>query len=986
MYLKEISATGFKSFADKLTISLDGKTTCIVGPNGSGKSNIVDAVRWVLGEQSVKSLRGDSNMSDVIFSGSKNRNQLNVATVSLTFDNSDNYINIPYNEITIKRRVYRTGENEYFINNEKCRLKDITDLFLDSGIGKSSFNIISQGEVQKIVSESSYDRRVIFESAAEVLKYKKRKDEALKKLDKTHTNLERINDIIAELEIQVEPLKEQSIKAEEYLKLKNELKNIEVGLLSSEITTINEEYQITKDKIEKLNNTIMNLSIQSNKSDTELLDLKNNLSKLETSIKVLNDKLLTLTKEEEKINGEKNILKERQKYDASSSKVHENIFTLKEEKLKKENTIHLNKVDLDLLQDELNSIKEEINNLTLLNSSLRQEYNASYNEYNQKKSALTNIEHKIDIIKDYINNGGSINNSIKSILNNPRLKGIHQTLGALLETDEKYLKALDVSLGGSKQFIVVDDENSAKSAINYLKDNKLGRATFFPISVIKPRGIDIDSLNILHNMEGFISILSEVVKYDNKYYNIVSNQIGNVILVDNIDNANKISKAINQRYKIVTLDGDIVHIGGTMTGGSINTSKSIFEEKHELETLKVKQKEIIELISTLEQNIKDSTIKLDKNNEQIKEKEIILIQTQEKYNSKSKNIDIETEEYNSIISELRSLENIVDSSLSKEEDRIMKLFYETSREKEEVIREIQKLNKEKDKVSSTIDNIEATNKLNNTELYTKEKELKTLEINISKMDVLLDSYLKILSEDYEMTYEKAKSNYILEIEVEEAKKLVNSYKNRIKQIGMVNIQAIEDYKRVSERYNFLNSQKEDLLNAKETLLEIINEMDTVMKEEFLNTFNKIDKEFQIVFKQLFKGGTASLKLTDPDDLLETGVDIIASPPGKKLTSINLLSGGEKTLTAICLIFAILNVKPIPFCLFDEVEAALDEANVDNFGHYLDNYKDKTQFLIITHKKRTMEYANTLYGITMQESGVSKLVSVKLDNMIVGKVL
>ena len=980
MYLKEISATGFKSFADKLTISLDGKTTCIVGPNGSGKSNIVDAVRWVLGEQSVKSLRGDSNMSDVIFSGSKNRNALNVATVSLTFDNSDNYINIPYNEITVKRRVYRTGENEYFINNEKCRLKDITDLFLDSGIGKSSFNIISQGEVQKIVSESSYDRRVIFESAAEVLKYKKRKEDALKKLDKTHTNLERVNDIIAELEIQVEPLKEQSIKAEEYLKIKNELKNIEVALLSSEITTINEEYQLTKEKIEKLNNEIMNLGVQSNKSDTELLDLKNNLSKIELTIKELNNRLLSLTKEEEKINGEKNILKERQKYDASNSKVHENISSLKEEKLKKENIIHLDKIDLDTLQNELESIKSEINNLTLLSNTSKKEYQDSFNEYNEKIKLLADIDHKIGIIEDYINNGGTINNSIKSILNNPRLRGIHQTLGALLEIDEKYLKALDVSLGGSKQFIVVENEDSAKSAINYLKDNKLGRATFFPISVIKPRGVDLDTLNVVRNMQGFISVLMDVVKYDSKYYNVVSNQVGNVLLVDNIDNANKISKAISQRYKIVTLDGDIVHIGGTMTGGSLNTSKSIFEEKHELETLRVKRREIAEVISTLEENIKSSTSKLEDNSEKIRQKEIVLIQTQEKYNAKKSSLDITNEEYNNIINELRSLENLVDSSLSKEEDRIMKLYYETSREKEEVVREIARSTKEKDKISSTIDNIEATNKLNNTSLYTKEKELKTLEINISKMDVLLDNYLRILSEDYEMTYEKARSNYILEMDTKEARSLVNSYKNRIKQIGMVNVQAIEDYKRVSERYNFLNSQKDDLLNAKDTLLEIINEMDTVMKEEFLTTFNKIDREFQEVFKQLFKGGSASLKLTNPDDLLETGVDIIASPPGKKLTSINLLSGGEKTLTAICLIFAILNVKPIPFCLFDEVEAALDEANVDNFGKYLNNYKEKTQFLIITHKKRTMEYANTLYGITMQESGVSKLVSVKLDNI------
>ncbi|MDD6480282.1 MAG: hypothetical protein PUF22_03275, partial [Clostridium sp.] len=804
--------------------------------------------------------------------------------------------------------------------------------------------------------------------------------DALKKLDKTHTNLERVNDIIAELEIQVEPLKEQSIKAEEYLKIKNELKNIEVALLSSEITTINEEYQLTKEKIEKLNNEIMNLGVQSNKSDTELLDLKNNLSKIELTIKELNNRLLSLTKEEEKINGEKNILKERQKYDASNSKVHENISSLKEEKLKKENIIHLDKIDLDTLQNELESIKSEINNLTLLGNASKKEYQDSFNEYNEKTKLLADIDHKIGIIEDYINNGGTINNSIKAILNNPRLRGIHQTLGALLEIDEKYLKALDVSLGGSKQFIVVENEDSAKSAINYLKDNKLGRATFFPISVIKPRGVDLDTLNVVRNMQGFISVLMDVVKYDSKYYNVVSNQVGNVLLVDNIDNANKISKVINQRYKIVTLDGDIVHIGGTMTGGSLNTSKSIFEEKHELETLRVKRREIAEVIATLEENIKSSTSKLEDNSEKIRQKEIVLIQTQEKYNAKKSSLDITNEEYNNIINELRSLENLVDSSLSKEEDRIMKLYYETSREKEEVVREIARSTKEKDKISSTIDNIEATNKLNNTSLYTKEKELKTLEINISKMDVLLDNYLRILSEDYEMTYEKAKSNYILEMDTKEARSLVNSYKNRIKQIGMVNVQAIEDYKRVSERYNFLNSQKDDLLNAKDTLLEIINEMDTVMKEEFLTTFNKIDIEFQEVFKQLFKGGSASLKLTNPDDLLETGVDIIASPPGKKLTSINLLSGGEKTLTAICLIFAILNVKPIPFCLFDEVEAALDEANVDNFGKYLNNYKDKTQFLIITHKKRTMEYANTLYGITMQESGVSKLVSVKLDNI------
>ena len=980
MYLKEISATGFKSFADKLTITLDGKTTCIVGPNGSGKSNIVDAVRWVLGEQSVKSLRGDSSMSDIIFSGSKSRNALNVASVSLTFDNSDNFINLPYNEITVKRRVYRTGENEYFINNEKCRLKDVADLFLDSGIGKNSFNIISQGEVQKILSSSDYDRRFIFESAAGVLKYKKRKEEAIRKLEKTNNNLDRVDDIIAELQIQIDPLKEQSKKANEYLDAKENLKNIEVALLAVEITNINEEYNTTKEKIENLNNEIMNLSVKNNNFDTNLIDLKSKLLKADASIKELNQNLLVLTREEERLNGEKNIFNERKKYNVSDDKVHKNISNLKEEKLKKENELFLIDKDIEELNNDVDNLNLNINKILLESENLKKNRNGLLNELNNKKINLSDVKHKINIITEFLESGGSYNNAIKSVLNNPRLTGIHQTLGNLIDTEEKYIKAVDIALSSVKQFIVVDNEVSAKTAINYLKDNKLGRATFFPINVIKPRGIDPEVSEILKNDNGFIDIMSSIVSYDKKYYNIVSNQLGNVILVDDIDSANRISKKINQRYKIVTLDGDVVHVGGTMSGGSINTSKSIFTEKQELDKLKKDEVQLNEVLKTLENNVLEINKGLSVLEEKLQKEQINLVGATEKLNVKNNTKYELKERYDSVVGELKSLENIIDSSIDKEEEKIMNAFYEASRRKEEVIREIKALTKEKDKLNSEIENIEATNKLNNSSLYQLEKELKTLEINQNKMDIRLDNYLAILSEDYEMTYEKAKSNYTLEMDISEARDKVNVYKDTIKRIGMVNIQAIEDYKRVSERYEFLTSQKTDLLNAKDTLLEIIDEMDTVMKEEFLTTFNSIQVEFKKVFKELFKGGSADLKLTDPKNILETGIDIVASPPGKKLTSINLLSGGEKTLTAICLIFAILNVKTLPFCLFDEVEAALDEANVDNFGRYLDNYKDKTQFLIITHKTKTMEYANTLYGITMQESGVSKLVSVKLDSV------
>ena len=980
MYLKEISATGFKSFADKLTIELNGKTTCIVGPNGSGKSNIVDAVRWVLGEQSVKSLRGDTNMSDVIFSGSKSRKPLNVATVSLTFDNSDNYINLPYNEVTVKRRVYRSGENEYFINNEKCRLKDITDMFLDSGIGKNSFNIISQGEVQKILSNSEYDRRFIFESAAGVLKYKKRKEEALKKLDKTNNNLERVDDIVGELQIQVEPLKEQSEKATEYLDIKEKLKNVEVSLLADEITVLNEDIKKHQKKIEELNNSLMNLNLKGTNFDTNIIELKSKLLKLETDIKDANNNLLILTKEEERLNGEKKIFNERKKYSATDDKVHNNIINLKEIKLKLDNDKYKTEKDIQELTKEfedlnikINKLQLEINNIYLKRKSLEQ-------EFNNKKMSLNEVKHKINMINDFLESGGTYSSSIKAVLSNPRLNGIHNTLGSLIDTDEKYIKALDVSLASVKQFIVVDDEVSAKNAINYLKENRLGRATFFPISVIKPRGIDLDTMDVLSDDNGYLSIMSDIVQYDKKYYNIVSNQLGNVILVDNIDTANRISKKIGQRYKIVTLDGDVVHVGGTMSGGSINVTKSIFSEKQELVKLKNEEQELNELLATYPSSLEEIDNKINTNNTAIKNDEILIVQLQEKINIKNNINNDLNERYDAVISELKSLENIIDSSLDKEEERILNLYYDTNRKKEDMLRQLKLLTKQKDDINSKLDEEQAKIKVNNSSLYQFEKELKEHEISQNRMNIKLDNYLSILSTDYEMTYEKAKANYVLEINKDDARKMVISYKDALKRIGMVNIQAIEDYRKVSERYEFLSSQRNDLLNAKETLLEIIEEMDSVMEEEFLNTFNNIKIEFNKVFKQLFKGGSAELKLTDPKNLLETGIDIIASPPGKKLTSINLLSGGEKTLTAICLIFAILNIKTIPFCLFDEVEAALDEANVDNFGQYLNNYKDKTQFLIITHKTKTMEYADMLYGITMQESGVSKLVSVKLDSV------
>lgn len=975
MYLKEIKISGFKSFADKTNITLDDNITCIVGPNGSGKSNIIDAVKWVLGEQSIKSLRGSNNMSDVIFAGSKSRSPLNLASVSLVFDNSDSYLKVPYTEISVTRKVFRSGENEYYLNNEKCRLKDIYDLFLDSGMGKYAFNIISQGEVSKIISDSPYERRTIFEEAAGVLKYKRRKEEALKKLEKTNENLTRVKDIIKELEEQIEPLKIQSEQASKYLKIKENLEQMEIALIANDLEKLNVLYHEQTKQIEDLTNEIIEKTTNITNDDIELENKKQELEKITTNLTSLQQNLLILTKEEEKLNGEKNIIKERSKYDAEDVKVHENITNLKEQKLSLNNKLLSIKTDLTILD---NKIKEVLKD----NSNKNNEYvslNNTKEDIKNKISALENSklqkEYKIKYLNDYIENS-SFPVSIKRLLGNPKLIGIHNTISKLINIDEKYLLALDVSLGGAKDYLVVDNPNVAKTCINYLKENNLGRVTFFPLDVIKPRYIEDNILNVVNDMDGFIDILANLVSYDSNYKNIIFNQLGNVLVVDNIDNANKISKKINNKYKIVTLDGEIINVGGSITGGTVK-KKSIISEKYELENLLTKkdmeEKEILSL--------KQKQEEIDKN---IKQFENILyeigknkILLTEEYNAKNENYKLLKNQLDRITLELNNLEDLEDNSINEDEEKILKKYYEVLKEKELVNKKIILLNEEKEKVSSLIEEYQAKYRLNNSNVRNLEEKKKILEIESSKMSVKMDNLLNILSETYQMTFEKAKANYVLEEDIDVARKNVNSYKKELKEIGIVNLGAIEEYERVSKRYEFLTKQDNDLEEAITTLLKIINELDLVMEKEFIKTFKEIEIEFNNVFKELFKGGSAKLKLTDESNILETGVNIEVSPPGKKITSISLLSGGEKTLTAISLLFAVLNVKKIPFCLFDEVEAALDEANVDRVGTYFNKYIGKTQLIIITHKKKTMEYANTLYGITMQESGVSKLVSVKL---------
>ncbi len=980
MYLKKIVAGGFKSFADKIIIDLDKGITGIVGPNGSGKSNVVDAIRWVLGEQSVKSLRGDGAMTDVIFSGSKSRNEMNIASVALIFDNTDHYLNLDYDEIVIKRRVYKDGTNEYSINNEKCRLKDITDLLLDSGMGKESFNIISQGKVEEIVNDKPESRRSIFEEASGVLKYKKRKDEAFRKLERTHDNMDRVSDIIDELKTQIEPLKEQSKKAKEYKEAYNELESIDIALITNDITNINANYQSKKEQIDRLNKEIISLDTSSSSSNAKIESYKKELNNYDERINRLQKELIELIAKCSSLNSKKEILLERKKYEVEDSKLHTEVINLKEQELKIKNDIALIKEEISNINEKLDDIVKECNLLQEELLKIKLSKNGLESKLTELLRSKNNLNSRINYLKDSIENNSSLPSAVRSILNNVKLNGICDVIGNLIEVEEKYATSISIALGYASNYVVTIDEESIKDSIKYLTTNKLGRVTFFPLNIIKGKYVDKDTILTLEKEDGYIGIASNLVKYDNKYENIIQNQLGNVIVVTDLDKANKISKKINYKYRIVTLEGDLLHVGGSVTGGIENKSNNIIKEKYELEDDLLKLDKIDLDIKEIENSINESDYNYKIVEDKLYIKNRNKLELEENIRIKGDTLVKLEDDLKHIVDNLNSTNNMINNSVSKEEEQVLNDYYEVIKTKETIELELNNLKDKRSNLNIELGEYEDTLKKDNTLLYTKNKELHDLEIEVNRDDVKLDNLLNKLSEAYNLTYEKAKTLYKLEMDESLARNKVSNLKRIIKDLGEVNLGAIEEFTRVNERYEFLYSQREDLIKASDTLLEIIKEMDDVMSKEFIDSFKIINKNFSETFKELFKGGNAELKLTDPANILETGIEIIASPPGKKMKKLSLLSGGEKTFTAISLLFAILKSRPVPFCILDEVEAALDEVNVGSFGEYVLKLKENTQFILITHKKKTMEFADTLYGITMQESGVSKLVSVKLEGI------
>ena len=765
-------------------------------------------------------------------------------------------------------------------------------------------------------------------------------------------------------------------KAREYKEALNELESVEIALIAKDINTYSEEIDIKKDKKLKKEEELSLIDTDNTKDSTEvekikvsILDLDNKIKETSTNIFKINENLIELS-------NKKTLLMERIKYDKESNEVQNNLILLKDKEGSLNNLISSLKFDLGSLKNNKNDLDNKVlDNNNVYKEVLSEREKVNF-ELNNERKRLIETKNKIDILESNISNMSKIPYAVKAIVGNPTLRGIHDIIANLIDTDKEYSTMLDVALGASSNNIVTNDEACAKEAIEYLKSHNKGRATFFPLNVIKPKSVDPETLKSISNIIGFIGIASDLVTYDTKYYNIVMNQLGNIIVTRDISTAIAISKKINHRYRVISLDGEIIHVGGIMTGGSIKSNNSYISDKYELERLKLS-------LDNINNNIKDLDVKLDNKDREldiIKNKNysinIEIIKVNEEINNKTSLLHEKISELESINNEIK---NLTDDSLDNELNNIISEYYENEKVKSEQEKLLDKYNNEKNELNITLNDLESSIRKSNQEYISLKNDINSLEIDITKLNMNLDNLLNRLSEDYNLGYERARSEYTLEIEESVAREKVSTLRRKIKSLGDVNLGSIDEYDRIYKRVTFLTKQKEDLEKSQSDLLNIIDDMDNVMKDKFVTSFNNINIEFGKVFKTLFKGGNAHLELTDPDNILETGIDIIAVPPGKNKKPLSLLSGGERTMTAISLLFSIMNLEKVPFVILDEVESALDENNATIFGEYLDNYKNKTQLLVITHKKKTMEFLDKLYGITMQESGVSKIVSVKLED-------
>lgn len=1186
MNFKQIEMVGFKSFADPIKITFNNGITAIVGPNGCGKSNVADAIRWVLGEQSSKMLRGTS-MQDVIFKGTEKRKSMSFCEVSLLFDNSNKIFKSDYEEICITRKLYRSGESEYLLNHTNCRLKDITELLHDSGIGKSGYSIIGQGKVEEIINSKPIDRRAIFEEAAGIAGFKAKKVDAERKLERTRDNLVRITDIVSEIDRQLKPLKHQAEVAKKYLELKEKLKVLEVNAyiyqydyaaankaeIEEKINAIVEEMNLRQGKLDQVildyNNTfekvnsidadisglrdiILNITVQLEKQAGQTNLINEKIQTREQELKRLNEELFKLTENEQgfsqelnsktsELNLKKNKLTELKKvmeqvsvyYEKINSelsqseneaqetqrKLFETLSKLGDVKaqisaLNAEKTTYseqlknlevnvrtvknkliesrVNVTDCKKVIEKLNLQKEElnlsINEHLAEQNKLDSEFKQSETNLNNINSNILSLEHRKKMLEDMQREYEGYNGSVKRLLTdaekNANLKNkIVGVLASLIKVPQNFQSAIEMALGSAVQNVVTFSDDGAKELINYLKQREYGRVTFLPINTIKERYFD-NSFRKLLTSPGIFGVASELISYNKNIANIISNLLGATVVVDNINTAVNLAKQSRYSFRIVTLDGDVINPQGSITGGSKKAQVANLlsrETDIELSTkailkLQTEKEELLKQISNLSNKLAAVNEVIKQKSNSLRDVEISFAaetERYEKYNSiclsleqESNSLSSEVAKTNQIIegisneiSKISNTENLNENPTTTLEQNNSQ-FTEMRSKRDDYANQITNLKVEIASISSEILSLESdierikfalsnavsmreelnsaltenknnlanlrgmaeqsgaestvgvdTEKLNQTKIEvenltnqksTLQSTLRSLEeermalgvevnklqdrkhqqeINLSKIDTDIETLQERVWTEYELTYNTAQDYKVADFDVKQGLQDINKLRREINGLGNVNVNAIEDSKLLEERHGNLYVQAQDLIKAEEDLKQIIKDLSDEMTARFDEAFNQINSNFGVVFKELFGGGSAKLQLVQSEDMLEAGVDIVAEPPGKKLSNITLLSGGEKSLTAIAILFAILRLRPMPFCLLDEIEAALDEANVARFAKYLQRYSEETQFIVITHKKPTMEHADALFGVTMEEKGVSKVVSVKLTDAI-----
>lgn len=968
MFLKRIELQGFKSFADKTVIQFDQDITGIVGPNGCGKSNVNDAIRWVLGEQSVKSLRSGTNMSDIIFSGSEYRKPVNMARVTLVFDNSTRVFDSDFDEIEITRQILRANnEASYFINKTPCRLKDINDLVMDTGLGKDSLSIITQGNISSFADAKPEDRRSLFEEAAGVAKYKKRKKISLSKLEQTKENLDRLQDILDELERQIGPLEKQAKKAEKYISLRDKLSKIEISVLVEDIDQYNE-------KINQINKELFDIQAMHTSENAELL-------KQETRLESIRKEMYALDKQINELQGkytkamEENYQLERRKIEQDEKRKY--MLKVADKKARqKEIQAMLEEARFEY-QDRhqrLMQTQQDLNNRRNIVNDLKTKISKARYESDQANNILTQLQNRRQVLENMMKQPFAHQQGVRSVMQAKNsLSGVYGVVSELLIAHADKALAVNAALGGSIYQIITKNEADARNAISFLKRNRSGRATFLPLSVCHPRKMNEQVITIASTSPGFLGFASECVDCKEIFDPVKERLLGNVIVVDTLQNANETAKRLRYAYKIVTLDGDIVHTGGSMTGGVTKNQSTPVTMRQELDTINSKiEGQKIKADSCLNET-DILTQKLQKENDAIVTLQIELAKLENIYATKKA-------KYDSILAEYQELGVDIEENAELAQDDLVVQMSKMHAVLDSLSLEIQSLRQSRFDKGNDAEQLENQIRLVRREMNSKQSQIHNYEMEIVKVKTQLENALNRLSTDYEMTYEYALTKKE-DVEIESAKEEVIQLRQSISRLGNVNLDAPNEYKEVKERFDFMTSQKEDLEKASQQILAAIDEMDQTMISQFTDMFNKINAELDGIFKAMFGGGRASLSMVDPDDVLNTGIDIDVQPPGKMVKNIQTFSGGEKALIAISVLFAILKARTMPLCIFDEVEAALDQANVERFARYLSHYRGQSQFIAVTHRPGTMEQCDTLYGVTMQKDGVSKVLKVQLKDAV-----